>query len=46
MTTAMMIAPLLGSLIVTSFGVPAPFIVGGGLIILLARGALAFAFRR
>lgn len=36
-----MAAPLLGSLIVTSFGVPAPFIVGGGLIILLGLGALA-----
>lgn len=37
---------LLGSLIVTGFGVPAPFIVGGGLIILLGLGALAFAFSR
>jgi MFS family permease len=46
MTTAMMSAPLLGSLIVTGFGVPAPFIVGGGLIILLGLGALAFALAR
>lgn len=46
MTTAMMSAPLLGSLIVTGFGVPAPFIVGGGLIILLGLGALAFALTR
>jgi predicted MFS family arabinose efflux permease len=43
MTTAMMAAPLLGSLVVSSFGVPAPFIIGGGLIILLGLGALAFA---
>lgn len=46
MTVAMMSAPLLGSLIVTRFGVPAPFIVGGGLIILLGLGALVFALRR
>ena len=41
-----MAAPLLGSLIVTSFDVPAPFIVGGGRIILIGLGALAFAFTR
>jgi MFS family permease len=46
MTVAMMTAPLLGSLIVTGFGVPAPFIVGGGLIVLLGLGALVFALRR
>jgi hypothetical protein len=46
MTIAMISTPLLGSLIVTAFGVPAPFIVGGGLIILLGLGALTFALRR
>lgn len=46
MIAAMMSAPFLGSLITAGFGVPAPFIVGGALIILLGLGALAFAFRR
>lgn len=43
---AMMAAPFLGSLISAGFGVPAPFIVGGILLVALGLGALAFAFRR
>lgn len=46
MISAMMSAPFLGSLISAGFGVPAPFILGGALLILLGLGALAFALRR
>lgn len=46
MIAAMMSAAFLGSLISTGYGVPAPFIVGGGLIVLLGLGALVFALRR
>lgn len=46
MITAMMAAPFLGSLVTAAFDVPAPFILGGGLLVVLGLAALAFALRR
>jgi predicted MFS family arabinose efflux permease len=44
--TAMMAAPFFGSLITAAWGVPAPFLIGGVMLLLLGLAGLAIALRR